>query len=51
MWRKNKNWFNKEKAEITNLHSNECLEKIFEQITIMPSLNEEITKREQILEC
>ena len=40
----------KELAEITNLHTNECLEKTFGQITIMPSLHEEITKREQILD-
>ena len=39
----------KETAEITKLHTNECLKKSFGQITIMPSLNEEITKIENIL--
>ena len=39
----------KETAFITKLHSNECLENSFGKITIMPSLNEEITKREQIM--
>ena len=49
MWRKNKIDLTKETVEITKLHTNECLEKSFEQITIMPSLNEEITKIEDIL--
>ena len=35
----------KEIAQITKLHSNECLENAFVQISIMSSLKIEITKR------
>ena len=35
---------------MTKLHSNECLEKIFDQISIMPLLKNKITKRDHIME-
>lgn len=39
----------KETTFITKLHSNECLENTFGQITIMPSINEEVSKRDKIM--
>ena len=39
-----------ETAKINKLHSNECLENSFGQVFIIPAINEEIIKRDQIME-
>ena len=40
----------KETAQFTKLHSNECLENTFGQLSIIPSLKKEITKRDHIMQ-
>lgn len=45
MGKENKRRLKKWTSEITKFHPNECLENAFSQATIIPSLNEKITKR------